>query len=242
MTAPAPLEKWKMQKKLASLALLLPLAAAPGAMADDLAGGTLSGTVAATTDYLFRGVSQTRNDPAVQAGLTWTHASGVFVSAWGSNVDFNDGKSNLETDLTVGWSGSQDKISYGASLIYYAYPGVPGRLDYNYWEAQANAAIDLGVVKPSVAVFYSPDFFGTEDKALYITGGLSVPLTDSLKLYANIGYQDYSSRTKNVTDWNGGIVWTLSGFDIDLRYSDTNAGYLGKVAGSRGLVTISRSF
>lgn len=231
-----------MQKKLASCALLLSLTAAPAAMAEDLAGGTLSGTVAATTDYLFRGVSQTGNDPAVQAGLTWTHASGVFVSAWGSNVDFGDGESNLETDLTLGWSGSRDNISYGASLIYYAYPGTPGRLDYDYWEAQAGAAIDLDIVKPSLAVFYSPDFFGTEKKALYITGGLSVPLTTGLKLYANAGYQDYRSATKDVTDWNGGIVWTLSGFDLDLRYSDTDAGYLGKLADHRAVFTISRSF
>lgn len=231
-----------MRTKLFPAILLAMLPLAPMASGADLAGGTLSGTVAATSDYLFRGVSQTRNDPAVQAGLTWTDASGLYVSAWGSNVDFGDGESNLETDLSAGWSGMKGNLSYGAGLIYYAYPGTPGQLDYNYAEVTANAAVDFGFIKPSVALFYSPDFFGSEKQAVYVTGGATVPLSDGLRLYGNVGYQGYKSATKDVTDWNGGIVWTLAGFDLDMRYSDTNAGYLGKVADQRVTFTVSRSF
>lgn len=231
-----------MKKNIVAYALLLSLAAAPAALAADLAGGTLTGSVAATSDYVFRGVTQTDGDAAVQAGLTWSYESGVYVSAWGSNVDFNDDESNLEADFTLGWSGSADNISYGASVIYYAYPGVPGRFDYNYVEASANIAIDLGVVKPVAAIYYSPDFFGTEDDALYLTAGFTAPVTDSLRLFANLGYQDYSSATKDVTDWNAGFVWSLGGFDLDLRYVDTNAGYLGRLADERVVATVSRSF
>ena len=60
----------------------------------------ISWSVAATSDYVFRGASQTDEGPALQAGLTYTAPAGFYVGAWASNVDFGSGGPNVELDTT----------------------------------------------------------------------------------------------------------------------------------------------
>lgn len=45
-----------------------------------LAQVTFSGNAALTSDYVWRGSSQTREDPAAQAGVTITHDAGLGPS------------------------------------------------------------------------------------------------------------------------------------------------------------------
>lgn len=63
----------------------------------------VSGTVTATNDYDFRGISQSATDIALQGSLDWAHDSGFFLGAWASNVDFSspgaDFKEDIEVDL-----------------------------------------------------------------------------------------------------------------------------------------------
>ncbi len=55
---------------------------------------------AVTTDYRFRGLTQTQNDPAVQAGFTLAHDSGfLYLGLWGSNVDFGEGSPSLDSSI-----------------------------------------------------------------------------------------------------------------------------------------------
>src|SRR5690606_1255311 len=82
------------------------LCAAPLASA-----GTVSGNLGFTSDYVWRGTTQTQGDFAAQAGLKWAADNGVYASAWGSNVEFApETHASSELDLVLGWSGalSQD--------------------------------------------------------------------------------------------------------------------------------------
>ena len=119
-------------------------AAAPAE--EDSSWGKIAGTVALTSDYMFRGISQTDNDPAVQGSLEYSYNTGFYnitpyLGFWGSNVDFNDGgDAHVELDTTFGFRGDllDTGVSWDLGGIYYAYPGA-GRLDgessnYNYWE------------------------------------------------------------------------------------------------------------
>ena len=72
----------------ASLAGLLIGACAPASANSDTTGVSASVTLA--SDYMFRGFSQSKGNPALQAGAAWAGASGWIVGAWGSNVDFVD--------------------------------------------------------------------------------------------------------------------------------------------------------
>ena len=80
-----------MKFALKALSLAVVASASTFTFADDEPalpfGFSFSGSAAVTTDYRFRGLTQTQNDPAVQAGFTLAHDSGLYLGLWGSNVD-----------------------------------------------------------------------------------------------------------------------------------------------------------
>ena len=85
---------------LSSLSLL-PLSSHAIALNDDFA---VLVDLTLASDYRTRGISQTQNDPALQAGLTLAHSSGLYLGAWSSNVDFGGGlKTRQEVDYYAGW-------------------------------------------------------------------------------------------------------------------------------------------
>lgn len=94
------------------------------------ASAQLTGSVTLTNNYLFRGVTQTRDNPALQAGLTWTHDSGFYAGGWGSNIswlsDADPGvSSSVELDGFAGVAGKfgGTGLGYDVGAYYYAYPG-----------------------------------------------------------------------------------------------------------------------
>lgn len=86
---------------------------------------TLSANASLVTDYRFRGISQTFGQPAIQGGVDFSHASGLYLGNWNSNVSETAGYpgGNLEMDLYGGWRHSWGDWGLDAGLYYYAYPG-----------------------------------------------------------------------------------------------------------------------
>ena len=90
---------------------------------------TLSYNVGAVSDYRFRGMAQTAGGPAVQGGVDFAHKSGLYLGAWGSNVnwikDFNLAtKGSFEIDLYGGYKGEiTSGLTYDLGVIAYQYPG-----------------------------------------------------------------------------------------------------------------------
>lgn len=119
----------------ASLRLLSGLVAlglATAAAAQTASRWSVSGNLAGTSDYLFRGLSQTSRDPALQGGLEAAHASGAYLGAWASNVSWLSDLSSaaapvsnsLEVDAYAGWRGNLgDALKFDAGLYTYYYPG-----------------------------------------------------------------------------------------------------------------------
>lgn len=80
----------------------------------------VSGNVSLGTDYVYRGISQTSENPAVQGGFDIESDGGLYAGIWGSNVDF-DG--SIELDLYVGYGGSlSETVSYDVGVLRYEYP------------------------------------------------------------------------------------------------------------------------
>ena len=150
---------------------------------------SVSVNLAVTTDYVFRGYTQTGEDAAVQGGLDWADSSGWYVGAWASNIDFGPGDdASIEVDIYGGYAWEANDVSYDVGLLYYAYPGADSSSGYDFIEAYASLGYDLDAVSLSGAVHFTPDNFGETGTGWYLTGGLSGGLTDALSLDANVGF------------------------------------------------------
>jgi len=103
------------------IAALMLSALAPTAAADD---SPWSFNFAATTDYRFRGVSQSDNDPALQGSVQYDFAEGFFANVWASTIDFSpfgDPDASVEVDLTAGYTHEFSKATEGTiKLVYYS--------------------------------------------------------------------------------------------------------------------------
>ena len=78
-----------------------------------------SGNVGLTTDYRYRGISQTRLKPALQGGVDYGLPAGFYVGAWASTIKWIDdipgGDSSVEIDLYGGREGRGDARTWAST-------------------------------------------------------------------------------------------------------------------------------
>lgn len=205
--------------------------------------GSFSANVALTNDYVFRGVSQTDGDPAIQGGFDWDSGAGFYIGTWASSLEFGNDAS-IELDLYAGYSGSIDNFSYDVGFLYYLYPSTssPG---INMWEVYGSAGYDFGPAAVNFGINYTPDNTGptNNDASVYYSGSISAPITDLLSISGGIGYSALEGA-QNYTDWNVGATLSVyDWFDLDARYYDTDyEAVCGTLCDARFVVTISKSF
>ena len=206
--------------------------------------GSVSGNVALVSDYVFRGVSQTSNEVAVQGGFDWDTGAGFHFGVWGSSLNFADANAaTTEVDLYGGYGGTIDNFSYDVGFIYYWYPGAPGALNYDLWEVYGKAGYDFGPAALTAGVAYTPDNFGSTGDATYFNALLSVPLMDVFSISSGVGYWALTNGIKDQVDWNAGATLSVyDWFDIDARYYDSDVTSLGNLADERFVLKISRAF
>ncbi|WP_114392216.1 TorF family putative porin [Oleisolibacter albus] len=203
---------------------------------------TLSGTAAVTSDYVFRGVSQTDEKAALQAGLTVSHESGLWAGAWASNVDddFIPG-ADVELDLSAGYSNSVGDFSYTAGVYWYTYPGQDDGADVNYVELGFTGSYTLDKFAFTGQVYWSPEFTGPAGgDAYYGNIGASYALTDAFKIYYAAG-KSWIQEGTNYVDWNIGAAFTYNAFTFDVKYTDTDLDD-SDIADSRIVGTVTFAF
>ena len=84
---------------------------------------SISANIGVVSNYMWRGVTQTLDDPAVQGGLDYAHVSGFYLGTWASNIDWGGEDPNYELDFYGGYGGAvNEAFSYDLKLAYYAYP------------------------------------------------------------------------------------------------------------------------
>ncbi|WP_417516374.1 TorF family putative porin [Minwuia sp.] len=239
-----------MRKLLAAAGLSLALTATTvsvPALADDEEfdlPGEFSANVGLFTDYRFRGITQTDNEPAIQGGFDWSHDSGIYFGTWASNVQFAD--AHIEMDFYGGFANEVGNFSYDLGLIYYWYPGARDNQDFDFVEVALGLGYDLDVAALSFSANYSPENFGASGNALYLEGGVSVPLPYKFELGATLGYQiiedEATFGTPDYLNWSVGLSRTVYGFDLGLAYVDTDEGSCGNGCGATVIFSVSRSF
>ncbi len=206
---------------LAGAAALALLTSAGAASAQD---ATISYNIGVTSDYVFRGFSQTDENPAVQGGIDATFGPGFYAGVWASNVDFLD-DTDAEIDIYGGYRTEAAGFAVDLGVVGYTYAGAPGGADYNYVEFKAAASRAIGPVTAGAAVYYSPDFFGVADEsATYaeLNAAYTTPIT-GLSVSGAIGEQ-WLDVSDDYATWNLGATYAFAGtpLALDIRYSDTD--------------------
>ncbi|WP_416897579.1 MAG: TorF family putative porin [Minwuia sp.] len=232
---------------MAGVGLALGMASLQPVLADEeemMIPGEFSANVAFLTDYRFRGITQTQNEPAIQGGFDWAHDSGIYLGTWASNVEFND--AHIEMDFYGGYANTVGNFSYDLGVIYYWYPGARRNQDFDFVEVALGMGYDFEVASVSLGMNYSPENFGASGDAFYTEAGVAVPLPYDFELGATIGYQIIDDEaTFGVPDylnWSVSLARSFYGFDFGLAYVDTDEGSCGDGCGATVIFSVSRSF
>jgi uncharacterized protein (TIGR02001 family) len=184
----------------------------------------LSGYLVLTTDYVWRGVTQSDGDPAAQLGGDIAFNSGIYAGLWASTIDIhNGGDRQRDAELTyyIGYShdvGSRWALS--VSAILYTYPGQTGVVDYDYEEVMFTTNYDD---KLWLEYAYSPDLYNTGKDSHNIGVFTEWPAGKHLVIGAGAGYYDVSNFVGDAyLYWELGVTRPIGRLDIDLRYHDTD--------------------
>lgn len=221
--------------------------AASSAMAWESENGqhSTSASVALSTDYVWRGYSQTDEGPAISGSFDYAHSSGFYAGTWASNVDFDtpgsDVDASMELDIYAGFGGEfgDTGIGYDVGVLRYIYPGeesldwneVYGSLSYSYF---------------TVGVAHSGDVYGSSEKGTYYSLGFDYDLPYSVALSAGYGYYDYDDDVfeDNHQDYRIGLAKDFAGFTFDMTYydmDDDGEDAYGDLAEDRVVFTISKA-
>lgn len=207
--------------KLALAAAVGSLALAGAAQAQDDTGPSFSFNVGAATDYVFRGFSQTDEDPQVFGGVDASMGI-AYAGLWVSNVDFLD-STDAEFDIYAGVKPTLGAVTLDLGVIYYGYID-KGASNYDYWEFKAAASVPAGPATIGVATYYSPNFFGVADDAFYYEANAAVAIPETkFTVSGAIGRQEQDGGL-DYTTWNVGAGFALTdNLSFDVRYFDTDA-------------------
>lgn len=226
-------------KKYAPLAAL-----ALAAVAAPLARAEVSSTITLTTDYDFRGITQSALDPALQASLDWSTESGFYLGAWVSNVDFGrTAKADFEWDVLGGYRGSIGEDG-GFDIGYVQYNFNPSGDKVDFGEAY----VGLSYKAVSAKFWYSDDFSNSGKSASYFEVNGSLPLPNDFGIALHAGYSSGkywdAGPDGAYTDYSIGLTKSLGKVNLALKWIDgsdlaaTN-GTPGKVFSSEGKLQLS---
>lgn len=225
-------------------ALKLAICAAAASLA---LGGTayaqdFSFNVGVASDYVFRGVSQTDEEPQLFGGVDYSNGM-FYAGAWASNVDFGDSTS-AEVDLYGGLKPTAGPVSFDFGLLYYGYVDDGG--DWAQWEVKAAASVPAGPVTLGAAIYYTPDYTGIgTDAGLYIEANASISPIDKLTISGAVGNQSVDISgfgDVDYTTWNIGVAYAFTdNLSADLRWHDNDTD-LGGIYDGRAVVSLKAAF
>ncbi len=158
-------------------------------------GYAIFGDVTASTDYVFRGVSQTMSGPALQGSLGVAHDSGLSAWVWGSNIDYvaegdPDDGARVEINAVMAYEHAfGERLVATVGRSEYLFPGVNPGLDYDYGEWWGELALDD---RHYLSAYHSDSVFNTGEPGWYAVAGTGIDLPAGLALAIGVGRADLS--------------------------------------------------
>ncbi|MFM2086641.1 MAG: hypothetical protein RLZZ237_1510 [Pseudomonadota bacterium] len=220
----------------------------------------LSFNAAGVSDYRYRGISQTRLNPALQGGADYVNnPTGLYASAWASTISWtkdSGGSGGVELDLSAGKRGQlSSDIGYDVGLLVYVYADnglkdVVGLADANTREVYGQLSYGVAYIKYSLAV---SNLFGIANSrnSSYVDVGANIDLTYGWTANLHAGYQNVkNSDASSYADWKVGLTrdfgivtgaLAVIGTNADKQAyaSPANGKFLGKTALQ---LTLSKTF
>lgn len=207
---------------------------------------SLTANVGVVSDYVFRGISQTQHQAALQGGVDYAHSSGLYVGVWGSSLEWADRKdlqvqkgNHVELDLYGGYKNTIGDFGYDIGAIRYFYPG----------DFQSSAGVTANTTEAYIGgswKFVSLKYFHVLSNSIFNWGGttsstksqgsgytdltVTYPIDETINLIGHVGRQNIKNDQNNGGDWSY-TDWKLGatkdfGFGVlGVAYTDTNAKY-----------------
>lgn len=198
---------------------------------------SFTGNVTLASEYLYRGIAQTRGKPALQGGFDYAHASGLYAGLWGSNVSWiSDGtagaSASLEIDVYGGYKGALgDDLGFDVGVLTYNYPGsgkptgnakpdtteLYGALSWKW------LTLKYSHTTGSLFGWTKPDGGKTKGSG-YLELNANVDLGGGWGITGHIGHQKVKGFSDaSYTDVKIGVSKDLGFGTLGLAYSTTNA-------------------
>jgi uncharacterized protein (TIGR02001 family) len=232
-------------------------------------GLEISGNFGLTSNYKFRGISQTDNKPAAQGGFDLAHSSGLYIGTWTSNVSdwANINGSGQEIDLYGGFGTEVMGIGLDLGVIKYVYPGTQVNTGSNKKPDTTEYYIGLSYGPVSYKFSQTNDlwfgFIGSKSSS-YHDVSAEFPLNDAITIAAHYGNQKVKGvgnggagvANPSYTDYSVSVSYALpSEFTLSLAYVGTSGltaseksqflsgtNYVKKIYDSSAVLTLSKSF
>lgn len=164
----------------------------------------LSASATVTNNYLWRGLTQSMNEAAVQGGVEYGTSSGLYFGTWVSNVEYDPGDAySYEHDMYFGFGGEAGSLSYDLGYLYYNYDENAG---YDFGEVYGSISVGNFTLGGYFLTNAEPDEAPGEDfgafKTYYLYGDYGIPLQNDLTLGLHLGYHkgDFAESFNGVTD------------------------------------------
>lgn len=195
---------------------------------------TYSFSLTGTSDYVFRGVSQTDNDPTIQGAINVGYGI-AYAGIWASGLDWVSGfgadpKAQIEIDYYGGIKPTWGKATFDFGVIYYTYPGTtksPTFGDTSILELKAGVSGQIiDKLTAGVTYYYAPGVNDFEYGVVEGTLAYALPKTWIFDptVSGTYGYQDaFGPRTViDYSYWNAGLTLAVDKLAFDFRYWDTD--------------------
>ncbi|MEZ5538856.1 MAG: TorF family putative porin [Pseudomonadales bacterium] len=192
------------------------------------AGFEGSGNIGLSSNYMWRGISQTRNGVAVQGGVDITHSSGFYTGTWLSNVDFKLApRAHTEQDIYAGYGFNMGDFAFDLKHTKYLYDNA-NALDFN--ETHAQVSYNAGSIGSfAVGLDYSKDTpIVDADSAVHYYGSHTYALLIGATLTTTLGQYDYKDAgwlggtDSKYSYYNIGVSKEFYGVNVGLAYTDSN--------------------
>lgn len=186
----------------------------------------LSANAAATSNYYWRGMTQTDDQAAVSGGIDYSADSGFYAGTWVSNVVFEG--ASAEVDLYAGFAGEAEGFSYDVGYVYYGYPrksaipaGAGTELDFG----EVYGSVSFGSLTLGLAVLANEetgDFdFGD---STYLSADYATEVAPGLEAAFHIGSYDGDFAAEGI---DIGASLSKDGFTLGVIESDRDGQNLG---------------
>lgn len=243
-----------MKKTILAAAIVAAFAGSYAHAEDKKPDHEVSFNAALTSEYRYRGISQSRRDPALQGGADYVHnPSGFYVGTWASTIRWikdAGGDGNIEWDIYGGKRGEVTKdVSYDVGVLTYIYPSNSLNPSANTTEIYGQLGYGPAYIKYSHAM---TDLFGFADSknSGYLDIGANIDIATGLVLNLHAGHQKVRNNSAfSYTDWKVGVTKDFGILSGSLALIGTNSdAYRGpspdfKDLGKNGLVvSVSKTF